>query len=255
MHGYSAHDIRCGGCSNTSLRNYGLTESPPWSPRRVPPAHCWGEGPPRAPGYRSGGARYPVTSPGAPQQHTCNAQHITGNGRKLHNVPGCLTWRCLRGMESTGKTPDRAERQAAPPSRPILTRGMLDAPRRERGALGGGRLRAARAHAAPRGLRPRAAHPRAALLPAASPGCRRRRRRRCIVPRRHASGGASGGGGSAASLLRARGLRGGGVAHGVGRAGVGEDCHGNATAAVHGSRGCYRCCALAWQWAAVCSCC
>ncbi|KAK9903364.1 hypothetical protein WJX75_003804 [Coccomyxa subellipsoidea] len=52
--------------SNANLRDFGLNgaDSPPWSPRRVPPAHVWGEGPPRAPGYRSGGACYPITSPG-----------------------------------------------------------------------------------------------------------------------------------------------------------------------------------------------
>ncbi|EIE23016.1 hypothetical protein COCSUDRAFT_63401 [Coccomyxa subellipsoidea C-169] len=52
--------------SNAVLRDFGLNgaESPPWSPRRVPPAHVWGEGPPRAPGYRSGGACYPIASPG-----------------------------------------------------------------------------------------------------------------------------------------------------------------------------------------------
>ena len=43
-------------CSNANPGDFGGADSPPWSPRRVPPAHLWGEGPPRYPGYRSGGA-------------------------------------------------------------------------------------------------------------------------------------------------------------------------------------------------------
>lgn len=43
-------------CSNANPGDFQGRESPPWSPRRVPPAHLWGEGPPRHPGYRSGGA-------------------------------------------------------------------------------------------------------------------------------------------------------------------------------------------------------
>lgn len=46
-------------CSNANPGDFRGTESPPWSPRRVPPAHLWGEGPPRYPGYRSGGAILP----------------------------------------------------------------------------------------------------------------------------------------------------------------------------------------------------
>ena len=52
-------EARLCSCSNANMAEQGTTESPPWSPRRVPPAQLWGEGPPRFPGYRSGGATLP----------------------------------------------------------------------------------------------------------------------------------------------------------------------------------------------------
>lgn len=56
MGAHAMADARKHACSNANPRDFGGADSPPWSPRRVPPAHLWGEGPPRYPGYRSGGA-------------------------------------------------------------------------------------------------------------------------------------------------------------------------------------------------------
>ena len=56
-------------CSNANPGDFQGTESPPWSPRRVPPAHVWGEGPPRHPGYRSGGAILPGVPEGNAHVH------------------------------------------------------------------------------------------------------------------------------------------------------------------------------------------
>ena len=63
LSGALPHACLC-ACSNANMIEVGSTESPPWSPRRVPPANLWGEGPPRFPGYRGGGATLPKRSGG-----------------------------------------------------------------------------------------------------------------------------------------------------------------------------------------------
>ncbi|BDA49949.1 hypothetical protein COCOBI_15-0770 [Coccomyxa sp. Obi] len=98
----------CGACaadsshsdgSNTNVRDFGVNgaDSPPWSPRRVPPAHVWGCGPPRTPGYRSGGACCPIASPGVSAANlveaACELQALlqrraaAGLGPLLHAQP------------------------------------------------------------------------------------------------------------------------------------------------------------------------
>jgi len=75
-------NMRMHACSNANPGDFGGTDTPPWSPRRVPPAHLWGEGPPRYPGYRSGGALLP----GAPEGNAHIIHHSASAGfRQLHS--------------------------------------------------------------------------------------------------------------------------------------------------------------------------
>ena len=97
-------------CSNANPGDFQGTESPPWSPRRVPPAHLWGEGPPRHPGYRSGGATLPCAPEGDAHAHhachVCFEYHPTAQGHRAyarHCLQSCIvfgeTW------ESTQRIP------------------------------------------------------------------------------------------------------------------------------------------------------
>ena len=122
-------------CSSADLGGIQGTDSPPWSPRRVPPAHLWGEGPPRCPGYRCGGATLPGGSEGT--AHPCNlfliptvTEHVCADSsisssetwetgqRILFNLPArCLNMllphgrrcECSRLGESSLRAPGSAE--------------------------------------------------------------------------------------------------------------------------------------------------
>ncbi|CAK0786562.1 hypothetical protein CVIRNUC_009775 [Coccomyxa viridis] len=118
--------------SYTNMVDLGSTESPPWSPRRVPPAHLWGEGPPRFPGYRSGGATLPNKPGGmsasALMEAACELQALmdngatSGTGLLLHAQPYFPSNLCPPDAHPASQDMQPAERLAASlsPATPIL---------------------------------------------------------------------------------------------------------------------------------------